>query len=345
MKSTGLFFLLSLFGTALCFEPLTGFYAGVAAVSSLVIASYDVVFCRLYECCTDRWVHYNYTGLEFELKKRLYGQHLVKKAVTSHIRGHALSKQPPKALVLAFHGPTGTGKNYVSRIVAEMLFKKGLQSKNVHLIAATKEFPHQQMVPLYKDKLRELIETQVRKCPQSLFIFDEVDKMPAGLIDTIKPYLDYYEQLDGVDYRRSTFIFLSNTGGTAITEYMLQRWRDGAHREDIKLVEVEKILAKAAINSDTQGGLWHSELISKHLVTAFIPFLPLPKKNIRQCIRDTIYAKGYYPDHMDRSKNSDWLEKKIDEVMDELTFYPEQEQLFSVTGCKRVAEKVDFVML
>lgn len=41
-----------------------------------------------------------------------------------------------------------------------------------------------------------------------MFIFDEMDKMQAGLIDSIKPYLDYYENLDGVSYRQAIFIFL-----------------------------------------------------------------------------------------------------------------------------------------
>ena len=59
-----------------------------------------------------------------------------------------------------------------------------------------------------QDQLRHLIEKQVAKCGQSLFIFDEIDKMPAGLIDTIKPYLDYHEELDGIDYRHAIFIFL-----------------------------------------------------------------------------------------------------------------------------------------
>ena len=45
-------------------------------------------------------------------------------------------------------------------------------------------------------------------CPRSVFIFDEMDKMPVGLIDTIKPYVDYYEDLRGVDYRKATFFFL-----------------------------------------------------------------------------------------------------------------------------------------
>ena len=35
----------------------------------------------------------------------------------------------------------------------------------------------------------------------------------------------------------------------------------------------------------------------------------------------------------------------VDSVMKELTFFPPTEQIFSATGCKRVAEKVDFVMV
>ena len=41
-----------------------------------------------------------------------------------------------------------------------------------------------------------------------MFIFDEMDKMQPGLIDSIKPYLDNYEKLDGVSYRQAIFIFL-----------------------------------------------------------------------------------------------------------------------------------------
>ncbi|KAK7096990.1 torsin-1A-like isoform X2 [Littorina saxatilis] len=323
----------------LCLAPIPGIYAVGAAVTSFGIASFNLVFCRFYECCDDRWIVNNITGLQIDLKKRLYGQHLVQKVVTSHIQGHVRTPDPHKALVLSFHGPTGTGKNHVSQIVAEMLYKKGLKSENVRLIAVTKEFPHAEMVPLYKDQLREMIEKQVKKCGQSLFIFDEVDKMPGGLLDTIKPYLDHYEELGGVDYRHAIFVFLSNAGGTAITQYALDQWKEGSHREDIKLAAVERILAKAAINSESQGGLWHSELISKHLVTAFLPFLPLERTFVRQCIRDQLVLKRHYP------SLEEIPEVIVEEVMQELSFYPEKEQLFSVTGCKRVPEKVDLVML
>lgn len=90
------------------------------------------------------------SALHEELDKRLYGQHLVTKVVTSHIKGHIKTPHPSKALALSFHGPTGTGKNHVSRIIAEALYKNGMKSENVHLISATKEFPHQEMISLYK---------------------------------------------------------------------------------------------------------------------------------------------------------------------------------------------------
>lgn len=45
-------------------------------------------------------------------------------------------------------------------------------------------------------------------CASSVFIFDEMDKLHPGLIDAIKPFLDYYEQVGGVSYRKAVFIFL-----------------------------------------------------------------------------------------------------------------------------------------
>ncbi|XP_025087670.1 torsin-1A-like isoform X2 [Pomacea canaliculata] len=331
--------LTSFLTVVLCGEPFTAVYAGAAAVSAAFIASYSYVSCYFYECCSERWIIHNVTGLRANLEQKLYGQHLVGKVVANHIQAHVRNKNPHKALALSFHGSTGTGKNHVSRIIAEALYKKGLHSKNVHLISSTKEFPHQEMLPLYKDRLRDMIEKQVKICAQSLFIFDEIDKMPSGLIDTVKPYLDYHEHLNGVNYRQAIFLFLSNAGSNAIIKHSLDHFREGKRREEIQLVDMENILAKAVINTDTKGGLWHSELIAKHLITAFIPFLPLTRKHVQDCVRDVLVTKGCYRRPKEVSQYT------VDNVLKELTFNSGEEQLFSVTGCKRVAEKVDFVML
>jgi len=41
-----------------------------------------------------------------------------------------------------------------------------------------------------------------------MFIFDEVDKMPGGVLDVLKPVLDFHRPANSKDYKPSIFIFL-----------------------------------------------------------------------------------------------------------------------------------------
>ncbi len=59
-----------------------------------------------------------------------------------------------------------------------------------------------------KDKIKKTIEETVKECHSSLFVFDETDKIPIGLMDLIKAYIDYNHELEGIDFRRSVFVFL-----------------------------------------------------------------------------------------------------------------------------------------
>jgi hypothetical protein len=45
-----------------------------------------------------------------------------------------------------------------------------------------------------------------------------------------------------VDYRKSIFIFLSNTGGKELTVKTLEAWRDGRKREEITSQELEELV-------------------------------------------------------------------------------------------------------
>ena len=49
--------------------------------------------------------------------------------------------------------------------------------------------------------LMDWIRSNVTLCERSVFVFDEVDKMPEGVLDAVKPFIDYHEHIDGVDYR------------------------------------------------------------------------------------------------------------------------------------------------
>ncbi|KAF6032392.1 TOR1A [Bugula neritina] len=55
------------------------------------------------------------------------------------IPGH-LKNPSKKPLAISFHGLTGIGKSYITRITAENLFKLGMKSKYYHEWRGTKEF-------------------------------------------------------------------------------------------------------------------------------------------------------------------------------------------------------------
>jgi hypothetical protein len=86
------------------------------------------------------------------------------------------------------------------------------------------------------------------------------------------------------------------------------------------------------------GGFYYSDLLLRNIISAYIPFLPLEREHIRQCIKDYLLSKKYYKTYGDIS------EEKVREIADQLHYYPEEEQLFSLTGCKRVPEKTAYVM-
>lgn len=88
--------------------------------------------------------------LQENLDKKLFGQHLVGKVVVKAVKGFLNNTNAKKPLALSLHGWTGTGKNFVSKIIAESIYKRGLQSKYVHQFVATLHFPHAHSINLYK---------------------------------------------------------------------------------------------------------------------------------------------------------------------------------------------------
>lgn len=83
------------------------------------------------------------------LNGHVYGQHLVTQTVPAAVTGH-LKYPPEKALVMAFQGTTGTGKNLVAKLVAESMFEQGMKSQYVHVLSGTKDFSRHELVKDYK---------------------------------------------------------------------------------------------------------------------------------------------------------------------------------------------------
>ncbi|NXE46277.1 TOR1B protein, partial [Casuarius casuarius] len=269
-------------------------------------------------------------ALRAQLDARLFGQHLAKEVVLKAVAGFSRNSSPKKPLALSLHGWGGTGKNLLSQIIAEHLHPAGLRSKFVHLFLATLHFPHQHQVKLYQEQLQKWIQGNVSACPHSVFIFDEMDKLHPGLIDAIKPFLDYYEQVNGVSYRKAIFIFLSNAGANLINKVALDFWRSGKQREEIQLKDLEPVLSLGVFNNKNSG-LWHSSLIDRNLIDYFVPFLPLEHKHVKMCIRAEMLSRGHAVN-----------ENVVEVVIDEMTFFPKEEKIYSDKGCKTVQAKLNF---
>ena len=254
--------------------------------------------------------------------------------VSKAIHHHVFNDRPEKALVLSFHGSTGTGKNYVSDIITNHLYFLGSRSKFVVKRLSGQDYPHASEIDKYEKELKRLIKEQTSICERSLFIFDEMDKMPEGLINILKPYLDYYPDVHGVDYRKNIFIFLSNLGAKEINTETYKHLKAGKKREDIAKVQMEKVLQNAV--SKQTGGFKGAVIIESGLIDFFVPFLPLEKEHVKQCVEESINERQKHKPINKRKPATNEL-KEI--IAAELQYLPEFGEMFAETGCKKVMKK------
>lgn len=318
-------------------DPLTsGLGVGATLFASMVWNSRDTVLCQFRECCREPYLKKDIDGLKNSLDDNVFGQHIVTDVLTKTLKAHVKKRLPTKALVLSFHGWTGSGKNYVSKFIAEHLFKLGMESKYVHHFFSSIHFPKAEEAELYKSNIQSWIKGNVSQCERSLFIFDEIDKLPNGVIDAIRPFIDFHERVDDVDYRKSIFIFLSNTGGKDIAERTYSHWKSGGRRWELTVFDMEQVLNAAAFNE--KGGLQNTELISRDLIDAAIPFLPLEKKHVKACIRRQLKSNQEQANaHPDAEKAREFTDADIEELAEKINY----NKIFSTSGCKKVATLVD----
>ncbi|XP_049909678.1 torsin-1A-like [Epinephelus moara] len=283
---------------------------------------------QISESCDSTWISFNAEGLKADLENKFFGQHIASRIILKAVNGFMSNEKPKKPLVLSLHGKSGTGKNFVSQLIADNIYKEGMDSSFVHVFTSELHFQHKKQLDTYKSQLQQWIKGNVTNCAHSMFIFDEMDSMLPGLIDSMKPYLDYYNKLDGVSYRKAIFIFLSNAGAKIITETALDFWKKGRDREEIELRDLETSISESAFNS-SHSGFWQSSLINDNLVDFFIPFLPLEYQHVVQCVMAEMKDRGLQPD-----------QNLADKVARDLAYFPKFERVFSKIGCKTIASRL-----
>jgi hypothetical protein len=126
-------------------------------------------------------------------------------------------------------------------------------------------------------------------------------------------------------------------------------------RSDYNITEFQRALANAAFSEPgfeiifrliksycffIKGGLWHASLINRHLVTFFVPFLPLERSHIRTCIQRQLKIAHEHDEYEYKLSDNDI----VDRVLDLIEFSPPDSLLYSVSGCKKVQQKLDFIL-
>ena len=142
-------------------EPFSTTYLGYAAVASVAgYFYYNYDACEKKECCKHPWVYQHPWQSKYHLissktetisqqisfpvcflsdYSQLYGQPLVQNMIIKVINRRQSYDRP---LSLSFHGPTGTGKTFLSTLIADNLFKLGKESSFVHFFSVGYHFPN-----------------------------------------------------------------------------------------------------------------------------------------------------------------------------------------------------------
>ncbi|NXR93123.1 TOR2A protein, partial [Hypocryptadius cinnamomeus] len=267
------------------------------------------------------------SGLEFDLATNLVGQPLVRQQVMKGLREFLENPNPMKPLVMSFHGSTGTGKTYVSSMLIRYLFQSGLQSPYVHHFSPIVHFPHAEQMEQYK------VRDTAQQCHFTGGFW------LSGLILSTYAFKLFPEvqtlHLPLLNFRR-----LFSARGSRVPQARGDRGGTGTlprvfwlHTKQLFELQGPQRLSEGKTFSSfpCAGGFWKSGIINEHLIDFVVPFLPLKHHHVKQCVVSELVQQG--------------LEVRPDvvqEVADSIPYFPEEEKLFSSTGCKTVASRISF---
>ncbi|KAH9505367.1 Torsin-1A [Bulinus truncatus] len=274
------------------------------------------------------WKMFNKSVLEMDLEASVFGQHIAVDTIPIKVdlylqkfHHHSDKLMECKPLVLSFHGWTGVGKNYISKIITGTL-----HDSRVNSFVIPFHFPHEAYQSIYKTEINEWIVKNITDCAINVIVIDEMDKAyPAvveGIAGAVNTLTKPCHQTVPI-----VFLLLSNSHAVDINRAFLNFMRASEHntREQFVLKEVDPFLNSVS---------WFTYLSHRELIDAFVPFLPLEKKHVIQCIKRDLVSKRLSTDS-----------ESINKILKELSFSVFGDLVLSNTGCKRVADKVDLIML
>lgn len=65
----------------------------------------------------------------------------------------------------------------------------------------------------FQIELKDWVQSNLTECGRSVFIFDEMERMPVGLVDVLEPFLGPFHVVFRTNYRKAIYVFIRYTLG------------------------------------------------------------------------------------------------------------------------------------
>ena len=168
-------------------------------------------------------------GMATELKNNVIAQDAaIDKMVKAIQRNRVGLKEPNHPIgVFMFLGPTGVGKTYLAKKLAELMFGSSDALIRIDMSEYTESFNTSRLIgapPGYVGygEGGQLTE-RVRRHPYSIVLLDEIEKAHANVFNLLLQVLDEGRMTDGngrlVDFRNTVIIMTSNAGTRQLKDF------------------------------------------------------------------------------------------------------------------------------
>lgn len=161
-------------------------------------------------------------GIEKELQEKIVGQEEATSVIARALRRSRAELKDPKRPIgsFLFLGPTGVGKTYLAKLLAEIMFGNPDAVVQIDMSEYMEKYSMSRMIgspPGYvgHEEGGQLTET-IRRQPYSLILFDEIEKAHPDVIQLLLQVLEEGHLTDSlgrvVDFRNTIIIMTSNIG-------------------------------------------------------------------------------------------------------------------------------------
>lgn len=249
--------------------------------------------------------------LESDIKKEIFGQDeavaRVVEAVQMSKAGLADDTKPMASLL--FVGPTGVGKTEVARVLSERMGMKLVRfdmSEYAEKHAVAKLIGSPAGYVGYEDG--GLLTAAVRKTPNCVLLFDEIEKAHPDIFNIFLQMMDYAALTDNhgerADFRNAVIIMTSNAGAQYASRASIG-FTGSVSRGDAMLTTVKKTFKPEFINRLTDIVVFHD--MSRQMASLILDKklaqlqTKLSAKNVTLHLsteaRELLLTKGFTPEY------------------------------------------------